>query len=36
MRRPPEDLAYVDEVDVRGRKAKLKVWSVPDPDGTPG
>jgi adenylate cyclase len=35
MRRPPEDLAYVDEVDVRGRKAKLKVWSVPDPDGTP-
>jgi adenylate cyclase len=24
----PEDLAYVDEFEVRGREAKVKIWSV--------
>jgi len=27
----PEDLTFVDEFEVRGRAAKLKAWSVPDP-----
>ncbi|MGZ4257313.1 MAG: CHASE2 domain-containing protein [Gaiellaceae bacterium] len=27
----PEDLAFVDELAVRGRAATVKVWAVPDP-----
>jgi adenylate cyclase len=30
MQRAPGELVYVGEFDVRGRKAKLKVWSVPE------
>jgi adenylate cyclase len=26
----PEDLIYVDEFEVRGRKAKIKLWSIAD------
>ena len=29
----PDDLVFVDEFEVRGRKAKLKVWAVADPGG---
>ena len=32
---PPDDLEYVDEFAIRGREAKLKAWSVPDPEGSP-
>ncbi|MBD0282632.1 MAG: adenylate/guanylate cyclase domain-containing protein [Thermoleophilaceae bacterium] len=35
LTRPPGDLVYVDEFDVRGRAAKLRAWSVPDPAGAP-
>jgi len=31
----PEDLAFVGEFEVRGRAAKLKAWSIPDPAGAP-
>jgi adenylate cyclase len=31
MTRPAADLVQVGEFDVRGREAKLEVWSVPDP-----
>jgi len=30
----PDDLVFVDEFEVRGRKAKLKVWAVADPGGS--
>ena len=29
---PPPDLVYVDEFEVRGRQARVKLWSVPDKD----
>ena len=32
----PDDLVFVDEFEVRGRKAKLKVWAVADPGGSTG
>ncbi len=34
---PPEDLVYVDEVDIRGRVNRLKLWSIkePEPDQPP-
>lgn len=28
MKRPPPDLVYVDEFEVRGRQAKVKLWSL--------
>ena len=28
LRQPPSDLVYVDEVEVRGRTQKVKLWSV--------
>jgi adenylate cyclase len=31
----PEDLVFVGEFEVRGRAAKLRAWSVPDPEGAP-
>jgi adenylate cyclase len=35
LTRPPRDLVYVDEFDVRGRAAKLRAWSVLDPLSAP-
>jgi adenylate cyclase len=32
---PADDLVFVDEFDVRGREAKLKAWSIPDPKSAP-
>jgi class 3 adenylate cyclase len=31
----PPDLVPVGEFEIRGRRAKLRVWSVPDPPETP-
>lgn len=31
----PEDLVFVAEFAVRGREAKLRAWSVPDPEPAP-
>jgi adenylate cyclase len=31
MTKPPSELVFVNELEVRGRKAKLRVWSLPDP-----
>ncbi len=33
MRDPPEDLVFVNDFEVRGRKAKLGVWALADPPG---
>jgi adenylate cyclase len=30
LRRPPDDLTFVDEVDVRGRKARVRLWALAD------
>ena len=30
LKEPPPDLVYVDEFEVRGRQARVKLWSVPD------
>jgi adenylate cyclase len=27
-----DDLVFVDEFEVRGRQAKVKLWALPDPD----
>jgi hypothetical protein len=27
----PADLVYVDEFEVRGREAKIKLWTLRDP-----
>jgi hypothetical protein len=27
-----EDLVFVDEFEVRGRQAKVKLWALPDPE----
>jgi adenylate cyclase len=35
LKNPPEDLIFVDEFDVRGRKAKIKLWSLPDGSAGP-
>jgi hypothetical protein len=32
----PEDLVFVDEFEVRGRNAKMRIFSIPDPLGSPG
>jgi adenylate cyclase len=32
----PDDVVFVDEFEVRGREAKMRVHSIPDPTGTPG
>jgi adenylate cyclase len=31
----PGDLVYFDEIEVRGREAKVKIWSVTDSEGPP-
>ncbi len=35
MTRPPADLVFMDELDVRGRQAKLRVWAAPDASSAP-
>ncbi len=30
LRRPLEDLIFVEEMEVRGRQAKVKLWSLPE------
>jgi adenylate cyclase len=30
LKDPPPDLVYVDEFEVRGRQARIKLWSLPD------
>jgi adenylate cyclase len=30
----PEDLEFVDEFAIRGREAKMKIYSIPDPPGS--
>jgi adenylate cyclase len=30
LKAEPPDLIYVDEVEVRGRQAKVKLWSLPE------
>jgi adenylate cyclase len=36
MREIPEDMLFVDHFEIRGRVAKMAVYSLPDPDGTLG
>jgi adenylate cyclase len=31
MQRPPDDIVFVDDFEVRGRTTKLAVWALPDP-----
>ncbi len=33
LKDPPTDLEYVDEFEVRGRQARVKLWSLPDDGG---
>jgi adenylate cyclase len=33
LKNPPEDLIFVDEFEVRGRKGKIKLWSLADRGG---
>ncbi len=35
MREPSPDMEFVDEFEVRGRAAKMRVYSIPDPAGSP-
>ncbi len=35
MREPPADLEFVEEFEVRGREARMRVYSIPDPAGSP-
>jgi adenylate cyclase len=35
MRVVPEDLVFIEEFEVRGREAKMRVYSIPDPVGAP-
>jgi adenylate cyclase len=35
LRAQPDDLSFLDEFEVRGREAKLRVFSIPDPAGAP-
>ena len=30
----PDDLNFVDELEIRGREAKMRVYSIPDPTGS--
>ncbi len=34
MREPPADLEFVEEFEVRGREARMRVYSIPDPVGS--
>ncbi len=31
----PDDLVLIGELEIRGRRAKMRIWSVPDPSSTP-
>ncbi len=33
---PPEDLVYVEQVELRGRKTHTTIWSLPEPELEPG
>jgi len=35
LRRPADDLVPVGEFEVRGRKATIKLWSLPEPSEPP-
>jgi hypothetical protein len=35
MRVVPEDLEFIEEFEIRGREAKMRVYSIPDPAGAP-
>jgi adenylate cyclase len=35
LTREADDLVYVDEFEVRGRQAKVKLWALPDPEEEP-
>ena len=35
MREPPADLLFIEEFEVRGRGARMRVYSIPDPPGSP-
>jgi adenylate cyclase len=35
LKNPPEDLIFVDEFEVRGRKGKIKLWSLAERRGEP-
>lgn len=35
LREVPEDLVFLEEFEVRGREAKMRVHSIPDPDRAP-
>jgi class 3 adenylate cyclase len=32
LTREADDLVFVDEFEVRGRQAKVKLWALPDPE----
>jgi adenylate cyclase len=36
LKAPVEDLQFVDEFEVRGRQAKMRIFSIPDPIGSLG
>jgi len=33
MKTRPDDLTFVDELEVRGREAKIRLWSLADGAG---
>jgi adenylate cyclase len=33
---PPDDLVFVDQVQLRGRRADIAIWSLPDDEAKPG
>jgi len=35
LKEPPDDLIYVDELEVRGREATIKLWSIADEGSGP-
>jgi adenylate cyclase len=32
LRPPPDDLVFVDEVEVRGKRSKIRLWTLAGPD----
>ena len=36
LRDPPADLVFVEELEVRGRANKIGVWSIAEPEASPG
>jgi adenylate cyclase len=33
LQEPPEDLVFVDELDVRGKRARVRLWTLAEPTG---